>query len=113
MGLVLFTWSSPQVWSYISSPRSQKLMRCQSRTTAIITSVFTCLSSFGLVAVSLWFASERWAYSRHRGQRWLADVITEVSDKLRKDVGIDWLGRAHSTHVAPAAGAAVRYVRRL
>ena len=50
----------------------------QSSLTTTLTTVFTAFSSFGLVAVSAWFAFERWAFSRHRGKKWLMDVLAEL-----------------------------------
>lgn len=41
----------------------------------MITTVFTGFSSIGLAVVSAWFTSERWAYSRHQGRKWLADIL--------------------------------------
>ena len=49
----------------------------QGRVTSIITTVFTAFTSFGLVAVSAWFASERWTFIKYRGQKWLDDVLGE------------------------------------
>ncbi|KAF9233428.1 hypothetical protein BU15DRAFT_53925 [Melanogaster broomeanus] len=59
-GLVLFTYATGQ-----------------GKITSTITSVFTAFTSFGLAAVSLWFASERWTFVRFRGQKWLQDVLAE------------------------------------
>jgi hypothetical protein len=42
--------------------------------------VFTAFTCFGLAAVSAWFASERWTFSRHRGKKWLSDVLIEFLD---------------------------------
>lgn len=39
--------------------------------------VLTVFCTFGLAAVSTWFAAERWAYSKHNGLRWLSDVLEE------------------------------------
>ncbi|KAI6159682.1 hypothetical protein EDD17DRAFT_887078 [Pisolithus thermaeus] len=61
-GLMLFTYSSRQ----------------GSVTSTIIT-VLTAITSFGLAAVSAWFASERWIFVRHSGQKWLGDVIAEFT----------------------------------
>ncbi|KAN0131941.1 WD40 repeat-like protein [Lactarius tabidus] len=58
IGLVLFTYSSRQ-----------------SYTVSVITTVFTAFSSFGLVAVSMWFIFERWVFMRHRGSKWLRDSL--------------------------------------
>lgn len=63
-GLVLFTYSTNQ-----------------GKVTSTITSVFTAFTSFGLAAVSAWFASERWTFVHHRGSKWLSDVL---KDALRR-----------------------------
>ncbi|KAF8903319.1 hypothetical protein CPB84DRAFT_1728396 [Gymnopilus junonius] len=52
----------------------------QARITSHLTTVLTAFTSFGLAAVSAWFASERWAFARHQGQKWLSDVLDEVTD---------------------------------
>ncbi|KAF8842942.1 hypothetical protein BDN67DRAFT_925392 [Paxillus ammoniavirescens] len=64
-GLVLFTYATGQ-----------------GKVTATITSVFTAFTSFGLAAVSLWFASEKWTFVRFRGQKWLQDVLVEWWGKV-------------------------------
>ena len=43
----------------------------------MITTVFTAFSSFGLVAVSVWFIFERWVFIRYRGSKWLRDSIDD------------------------------------
>jgi len=43
----------------------------------MITTVFTAFSSFGLIAVSTWFAFERWVFLRHRGSKWLRDSLDD------------------------------------
>ncbi|KAG6332928.1 hypothetical protein ID866_6161 [Astraeus odoratus] len=40
------------------------------------------ITSSGLAAVSIWFASERWIFVRHGGQKWLADVIAELARRI-------------------------------
>ncbi|EIN08602.1 hypothetical protein PUNSTDRAFT_88042 [Punctularia strigosozonata HHB-11173 SS5] len=74
IGLVLFAYASDQ-----------------SHTTSTITTVFTAFSSFGLMAVSTWFASERWAFTRHKGKKWLADVLDDVSDRFAAASGLAYL----------------------
>ncbi|KIK82317.1 hypothetical protein PAXRUDRAFT_35593 [Paxillus rubicundulus Ve08.2h10] len=64
-GLVLFTYATGQ-----------------GKVTSTITSVFTAFTSFGLAAVSLWFASEKWTFIRFRGQKWLQDVLVEWWGKM-------------------------------
>ena len=47
--------------------------------TSTITTVFSAFSSFGLTAVSAWFASERIVFNRHKGRKWLSEVLDDVS----------------------------------
>jgi WD repeat-containing protein 26 len=47
-----------------------------------MTTVFTAFSSFGLAAVSAWFASERWIFSRHKGKKWLQDLLDDWWDAV-------------------------------
>ena len=61
--------------------------------TSTITTVLTAFTSFGLAAVSAWFASERWAFSRHSGQKWLSDVLIEAKDRFWLSPGITWTRR--------------------
>ncbi|KAK2461255.1 hypothetical protein APHAL10511_006782 [Amanita phalloides] len=65
IGLCCFTYSSGQ-----------------HHVTSTITSVFTAFTSFGLVAVSAWFASERWVFQQHEGSKWLSDIIIETKNKI-------------------------------
>jgi WD repeat-containing protein 26 len=65
-------------------------MRLQNHVVSTFTTVFTAFSSFGLIAVSMWFIFERWVYIRHRGSKWLRDslddcwiVIAEVFSRRR------------------------------
>ncbi|RXW19261.1 hypothetical protein EST38_g6603 [Candolleomyces aberdarensis] len=51
----------------------------QPRITSTFTTVLTALTSFGLAAVSIWFALERWVFARHRGQKLLSDVLRETT----------------------------------
>ncbi|KIM47068.1 hypothetical protein M413DRAFT_23353 [Hebeloma cylindrosporum] len=66
----------------------------QARVTSTITTVLTAFTSFGLAAVSTWFASERWAFSRHRGQKWLSDILSEANDRFSQLPGIFGLIKA-------------------
>jgi hypothetical protein len=54
----------------------------QNRIVSTITTVFTAFSSFGLAAVSTWFASERWVFSRHKGKKWLQDSLDDWWDAV-------------------------------
>ncbi|KAF9063012.1 hypothetical protein BDP27DRAFT_1335856 [Rhodocollybia butyracea] len=67
IGLCLFTYASDQ-----------------GPVTSTITTVFTAFTSFGLAAVSAWFASERWAFTHLRGKKhkWLGDVLAEVNERF-------------------------------
>ncbi|KIL61047.1 hypothetical protein M378DRAFT_199629 [Amanita muscaria Koide BX008] len=65
IGLCCFTYSSGQ--HYVTST---------------ITTVFTAFTSFGLVAVSTWFASERWAFQQHEGKKWLSDILIDAKDRI-------------------------------
>ncbi|KAF8155867.1 hypothetical protein B0H34DRAFT_512681 [Crassisporium funariophilum] len=65
----------------------------QAHVTSTVTTVLTAFTSFGLAAVSAWFASERWAFSRHRGQKWLSDVLIDAKDRFWLLPGITWLER--------------------
>ncbi|KAG1752309.1 uncharacterized protein EDB91DRAFT_1101781 [Suillus paluster] len=64
-GLMLFTYATNQGF-----------------VTSTITTVFTAVTSFGLAAVSAWFASERWIFVQHRGHVWLEDVINETTHRM-------------------------------
>ncbi|KAH9996706.1 WD40-repeat-containing domain protein [Russula compacta] len=65
VGFVLFAYSSQQ-----------------NPIVSTITTVFTAFSSFGLAAVSTWFAFERLVFTRHRGQKWLQDSLDDGLDAL-------------------------------
>lgn len=55
-----------------------------------MTTIFTGFSSFGLIAVSAWFALERVIYTKHKGERWLADILADVYTDLHQYSGIAW-----------------------
>lgn len=59
--------------------------------------MLTAFTSFGLTAVSAWFASERWAFTRHRGQKWLSDVLSEGVDAFLQLEAILWLVKIKHT----------------
>ncbi|KAH7913231.1 hypothetical protein BJ138DRAFT_1223683 [Hygrophoropsis aurantiaca] len=48
----------------------------------VTSTITTTITSFGLAAVSAWFASERWIFMQHRGRLWLEDVINETTNRL-------------------------------
>ncbi|KAJ7126166.1 hypothetical protein C8R44DRAFT_618507 [Mycena epipterygia] len=60
----------------------------QSTVTSVITTIFTVFTSFGLAAVSAWFASERYVFLRHRGRKWLSDVLMDSKDQFMAISGI-------------------------
>ena len=62
----------------------------QNHITSTITTVLTAFTSFGLLAVSAWFASERWAYTRHKGEKWLADILSETRVSMHRLPGVSW-----------------------
>ncbi|GBE88718.1 predicted protein [Sparassis crispa] len=74
VGLVLFAYSSGQ-----------------DIVTRTLTTVFSALSCFGLAAVSMWFVSEKWIFLRHRGQKWLGDVLSETKVQVYAVPGISWI----------------------
>ncbi|GJE84631.1 WD40 repeat-like protein [Phanerochaete sordida] len=58
VGFVLFAFSSDQA-----------------DVTRILTTVFSSISCCGLLAMSAWFACERWIYHRYEGYMWLSDAL--------------------------------------
>jgi len=48
-----------------------------------ITTLFTALSSFGLVTVSTWFVLERWVFNKHKGSKWLRDFFDDIWKLVR------------------------------
>lgn len=81
VGLVLFTYASGQPGVVCT-----------------VVTVFTACSSFGLIAVSSWFVFERWAFSRHKGQLWLDDILHDLNIKLRRVLGLDWAATVPPKH---------------
>ncbi|KAJ6451706.1 hypothetical protein C8R47DRAFT_998354, partial [Mycena vitilis] len=65
VGLCLFTYASGQ---HI--------------VTSTITTIFTIFTSSGLAAVAAWFASERYVFLRHRGRKWLMDVLLDFKENF-------------------------------
>ncbi|KAJ7185449.1 hypothetical protein C8R46DRAFT_1060616 [Mycena filopes] len=53
----------------------------QSIVTSTITTIFTVFTSFGLAAVSAWFASERYVFHLHGGGKWLSDVLMDTKEQ--------------------------------
>ncbi|KAJ6595621.1 WD40 repeat-like protein [Mycena vulgaris] len=65
----------------------------QARVTSIITTIFTIFTSFGLAAVSAWFASERYVFLRHRGRKWLLDVLLDSKEQFMTLPGVERIRR--------------------
>ncbi|KAF8648232.1 hypothetical protein AX16_006314 [Volvariella volvacea WC 439] len=63
----------------------------QAPITSTITTVFTAFSSFGLAAVSAWFATERWIFLHHHGKKWLGDVLMETYQDFMNSPGMAFL----------------------
>jgi hypothetical protein len=95
IGLCCFTYASHQVSiGVIPDPDSSQLTFDgfpQSFVTTTLTTVLTTFTSFGLAAVSAWFASERWTYARHRGQKWLSDVLIESIEQFIQTPVLCWI----------------------
>lgn len=47
------------------------------------TTLFTALSSLGLVTVSTWFVLERWVSHKHKGSKWLRDFFDDIWKLVR------------------------------
>ncbi|KAJ7640774.1 hypothetical protein DFH06DRAFT_1477707 [Mycena polygramma] len=77
VGLCLFTYASGQ---HI--------------VTSTITTIFTIFTSSGLAAVATWFASERYVFLRHRGRKWLMDVLLDFEENLSLLPGVNRPRRA-------------------
>ncbi|KAH0836398.1 WD40-repeat-containing domain protein [Lanmaoa asiatica] len=67
-GVVLFTYSSGQVWFSLRVPAS--------------TSDIDLVASSGLISISGWFVLERWTFLTQKEQKWLEEVISEILDEL-------------------------------
>ncbi|KAG8732880.1 hypothetical protein FRC10_000546 [Ceratobasidium sp. 414] len=65
----------------------------QSPVVSALVTAFTILLNSNSVSVGLWFASERWTFSRTRGQRWLFDILNDFQAKVNKYLGITWIIR--------------------
>ncbi|KAG8884759.1 hypothetical protein FRB97_003279 [Tulasnella sp. 331] len=76
IGLVCFTHSSGQ-----------------GKLVIISATIFTCLTSMALLAVALWFAFERWVFSKTKGSKWLWDVINDTRADFLDATGLSWVGR--------------------
>jgi len=78
-------------WSHIPSActlTQDGRLELQAEITSTLTTVFTAFTSFGLTAVSAWFASERYIFHRHSGKKWLSDALMEYGDVVMKLAGV-------------------------
>jgi hypothetical protein len=66
----------------------------QNHIVAVVILILTAFCTFGLGAVALWFMAERWAYTRHQGRRWLADVVEDHWKWLYRGAGLGHFTRA-------------------
>ncbi|GJE84621.1 WD40 repeat-like protein [Phanerochaete sordida] len=80
LGLMIFAYSSQQVLIlqlvFHSIPANTI---DQSRVTAILTVVLSTSCCFGLAAMSMWIAFERWIYNHHDGNKLLSDFLSEAA----------------------------------
>ena len=77
-------------WSHVPSAcafTKDGRLESQAKLTSTLTTVFTAFTSFGLTAVSAWFASERYIFLRHSGRKWLSDALMEYEDMIMKFSG--------------------------
>ncbi|TFK73519.1 WD40 repeat-like protein [Pluteus cervinus] len=85
----------------------------QAPITSMITTIFTTFTSFGLAAVSAWFATERYIFLRHHGEKWLSDVLVEMWNEFRRLPGMAAIGNSirHLSRQIRAARNSVQYLR--
>lgn len=81
----------------------------------MVTTVFTACTSFGLAAVSAWFAFERWTFVRHQGKIWLSDVLVELGSRFfslpgmaQLKASVEYIGDAIGRHLSTAHKHALR-----
>ncbi|KZV65333.1 WD40 repeat-like protein [Peniophora sp. CONT] len=99
VGLVVFSYSSNQ-----------------NRIVSTITTILTALNSFGLMAVSAWFAFERYAFSRHKGTKWLSDMLDDTWDRFLHSDLFRLVARhlnSIQSEAGRAASEALRRIRRV
>ncbi|TDL22745.1 WD40 repeat-like protein [Rickenella mellea] len=72
--------------------------------TSTLTTIFTAFSSFGLMAVSAWFAFERWTFTRHRGKKWLMDVLAEIRSEIYRIPLVRWIRKVPKKHAKKVGG---------
>lgn len=57
------------------------------------TTIFTSVTSLALLAVAIWFAFERWAFSRTKGRQWLWDIVNDHHRVFMERTGMAWLSK--------------------
>ncbi|KAH8828264.1 quinon protein alcohol dehydrogenase-like superfamily [Flagelloscypha sp. PMI_526] len=73
----------------------------QHKVTSALTTVLTAITSFGLLAVSIWFASERAIFLRHEGKKWLSDALQDINHQFLELRGMRTIRHgANSVHKA-------------
>ncbi|KAG2093724.1 uncharacterized protein F5147DRAFT_657346 [Suillus discolor] len=89
-GLMLFTYTTTQIRILILL--QVVYLRCngydQGSVTSTITTVFTTVPSFGLAAVSAWFASERWIFVQHHGLMRARSGFLFLATSMQVTVGL-------------------------
>ncbi len=74
-------------------------MGLQNIITSTLTTVFTSISSVGLISVTLWFGCEKWTFTHHRGEKWLMQIIDEL---VNRSPLLLWVSKRLSSHIAQA-----------
>ncbi|KDQ09097.1 hypothetical protein BOTBODRAFT_535641 [Botryobasidium botryosum FD-172 SS1] len=62
------------------------------------TTFVTIVTAVPPLAVGTWFASERWAFTKTRGETWLAGLLPEMSHRALIVTSIGWSKRVLTTH---------------
>jgi len=62
--------------------------------------------------VSAWFASERIVFNRHKGKKWLAEILDDVSDRVGAVTGYGWVKKTAPERSKTAFSWSARVVRR-
>lgn len=64
------------------------------------------------MAVSTWFASERWAFQQHEGKKWLSDIIIEAMNRFLETALLRRIG-ASFTFTKVQLKKSIAYMRRV
>ena len=80
--------------------------------TSTITTIFSAFSSFGFAIVSAWIVSERLVFNRHKGGKWLAEILDDISERIEVATGYRWLKRTVPKTLKTALSWSARAVRR-